>query len=122
MNVSVSQTVSSLVIMHGKNCVHVVYAFIFQIMNIDVEHDKNDSHQRDVALRIARFLDQSQIYLNRLPALKLQLNDINQLQQFDTYVQTLSTYCFSAWNDFRRDSMIVSCVLSSDFFLVEFDR
>ena len=60
-------------------------------MNSDNDQDDTDqSSRKDVALKVERFRQQSQVYLNRLPILKRQLNETNRLQQFDLYVQKLS--------------------------------
>ena len=62
-------------------------------MNYDNDRDDHDqSNRKDVALKVERFRQQSQVYLNRLPILKRQLNETNRLQQFDLYVQKLSEW------------------------------
>ena len=60
-------------------------------MNSNDDQDDDDrSSRKDVALKVERFRQQSEVYLNRLPILKRQLNETNRLQQFDLYVQKLS--------------------------------
>jgi hypothetical protein len=59
-------------------------------MHSDNEQEEDDSNRKAIELKVERFLEQSQIYLNRLPLLKQQLEEINREQQFDLYVQKLS--------------------------------
>lgn len=54
------------------------------------ENDAGGVDRKDIEYKVERFREQSQIYLNRLPPLKRQLEEINRLQQFDLYVQNLS--------------------------------
>lgn len=56
----------------------------------DAQDDDDRSSRKDVALKVERFRQQSEVYLNRLPILKRQLNETDRLQQFDLYVQKLS--------------------------------
>lgn len=59
-------------------------------MHSDNEHENESVNRKDVEYKVERFREQSQTYLNRLPTLKRQLEEINRLQQFDLYVQKLS--------------------------------
>jgi hypothetical protein len=54
------------------------------------EQENDDINRRGIEFKVERFREQSQLYLNRLPVLKRQLNEINRLHQFDLYVQKLS--------------------------------
>lgn len=56
------------------------------------EEEDNDVSRKDVEVKVERFREQSQIYLKRLPVLKQQLEEINRLHQFDSYVQKLSSF------------------------------
>jgi hypothetical protein len=58
-------------------------------MHSDNEQEDENINPRDIEFKVERFREQSQIYLNRLPIMKRQLNEINRLQQFDLYVQKL---------------------------------
>jgi hypothetical protein len=59
-------------------------------MHSDNEQENDDINRRGIEFKVERFREQSQLYLNRLPVLKRQLNEINRLHQFDLYVQKLS--------------------------------
>ncbi|UJR25317.1 hypothetical protein I4U23_006668 [Adineta vaga] len=59
-------------------------------MHSDSDQEIDDSNQRNIDFKIKRFIEQSQIYFNRLPVLKQQLNDINRVHQYDLYVQKLN--------------------------------
>jgi len=59
-------------------------------MHSDNEQEDDNINRKDIETKVERFREQSQIYLNRLPPLKRQLDEINRLQQFDLYVQKLS--------------------------------
>jgi hypothetical protein len=61
-------------------------------MHSDSEQEDENINRRDIEFKVERFREQSQIYLNRLPSLKRQLDEINRLQQFDLYVQKLSQF------------------------------
>jgi len=61
-----------------------------EIMHSDNEQDDDHINRKDIELKVERFREQSQIYLNRLPLLKRQLDEINRLHQFDLYVQKLN--------------------------------
>jgi len=61
-------------------------------MHSDNEQEDDDINHKYIELKVDRFREQSQVYLNRLPLLKRQLNEINRLQQFDLYVQKLSKF------------------------------
>jgi hypothetical protein len=61
-------------------------------MHSDNEKDNENINRKDIELKVERFREQSQIYLNRLPLIKRQLDEINRLQQFDLYVQKLSKF------------------------------
>lgn len=61
-------------------------------MHSDNEQEDDDIHRKDIEMKVERFREQSQIYLNRLPLLKRELDKINRLQQFDLYVQKLSKF------------------------------
>jgi hypothetical protein len=61
-------------------------------MHSDNEQEDDGINRRDIDFKIERFLEQSQLYLNRLPILKRQLNEISRLHQFDLYVQKLSEF------------------------------
>ena len=57
-------------------------------MHADDENE-ND-HRKDPEFKLEKFFDHSQFYLNRLPLLKTQLNDLNRLNQEDLYIEKLS--------------------------------
>jgi hypothetical protein len=59
-------------------------------MHSDNEQEEGVINRKDIELKVERFREQSQLYLNRLPVLKQQLNEINRSHQFDLYVQKLS--------------------------------
>lgn len=59
-------------------------------MHSDNEQENDEINRKDIEYKVERFREQSQIYLNRLPPLKRQLEEINRLHQFDLYVQKLS--------------------------------
>jgi hypothetical protein len=61
-------------------------------MHSDDEQENDNINRKDIELKLERFREQSQIYLNRLPLLKRQLDEINRLHQFDLYVQKLSKF------------------------------
>lgn len=63
-------------------------------MHSDNEQEDDDIDRKDIEFKVERFREQSQIYLNRLPLLKRQLNEINRLHQFDLYVHKLSKIYF----------------------------
>jgi hypothetical protein len=63
-------------------------------MHSDNEQEEDNINRKDIETKVERFREQSQIYLNRLPLLKRQLDEINRLQQFDLYVQKLSKFVF----------------------------
>jgi hypothetical protein len=63
-------------------------------MHSDNEQEDDNINRKDIETKVERFREQSQIYLNRLPLLKRQLDEINRLQQFDLYVQKLSKFVF----------------------------
>ncbi|CAF3797232.1 unnamed protein product, partial [Rotaria magnacalcarata] len=58
-------------------------------MPSDNEQETGDINRKEIKIKVERFCEQAQIYLNRLPVLKRQLNEINRLNQFDLYVQKL---------------------------------
>ena len=62
-------------------------------MHSDNEQKNDEINRKDIEYKVERFREQSQIYLNRLPPLKRQLEEINRLNQFDLYVQKLSNIC-----------------------------
>ncbi|CAF1569269.1 unnamed protein product [Rotaria magnacalcarata] len=59
-------------------------------MPSDNEQETGDINRKEIKIKVERFCEQAQIYLNRLPVLKRQLNEINRLNQFDLYVQKLN--------------------------------
>jgi hypothetical protein len=69
-------------------------------MHSDNEQEDDNINRKDIETKVERFREQSQIYLNRLPLLKRQLDEINRLQQFDLYVQKLSKLFF--WKEKQR--------------------
>jgi len=69
-------------------------------MHSDNEQEDDNINRKDIETKVERFREQSQIYLNRLPLLKRQLDEINRLQQFDLYVQKLSKFVF--WKEKQR--------------------
>ncbi|CAF4748213.1 unnamed protein product, partial [Rotaria sp. Silwood1] len=58
-------------------------------MHSDSEQEDSDINRKDIKIKVERFCEQSQIYLNRLPLLKQQLDEIDRSYQFDSYVQKL---------------------------------
>ncbi|CAF3297503.1 unnamed protein product [Rotaria socialis] len=59
-------------------------------MPSDNEQETGDINRKEIKIKVERFCEQAQIYLNRLPVLKRQLDEINRLNQFDLYVQKLN--------------------------------
>lgn len=59
-------------------------------MYSDNEKDDEEVDTRNIELKVKQFCEQSTFYLNQLPSLKKQLNEINQFNEFDLYVQKLS--------------------------------
>ncbi|CAF1155465.1 unnamed protein product [Rotaria sordida] len=59
-------------------------------MHSDNEQEDSDLNRKDIKIKVERFCEQSQIYLNRLLLLKQQLDETNRLHQFDSYVQKLN--------------------------------
>ncbi|CAF0730553.1 unnamed protein product [Rotaria sp. Silwood1] len=59
-------------------------------MHSDSEQEDGDINRKDIKIKVERFCEQSQIYLNRLPLLKQQLDEIDRSYQFDSYVQKLN--------------------------------
>ncbi|CAF4371815.1 unnamed protein product, partial [Rotaria sp. Silwood2] len=60
------------------------------IMHSDNEQEDGNVNRKDIKVKVERFCEQSQIYLNRLPLLKQQLEETNRSNQFDLYVQKLN--------------------------------
>ena len=71
-------------------------------MHSDNEQENSDLNRKDIELKLERFREQSQIYLNRLPSLKRQLDGINRFEQFDLYVQKLSQFGENRFLIYRR--------------------
>lgn len=59
-------------------------------MNTDKEKQIDQITQKDLELKVEKFLDHSQFYLDRLSLLKNQLKDIKRLKQADPYIEKLS--------------------------------
>jgi hypothetical protein len=55
-----------------------------------MQSEEDQDYRNDLEFKVEKFLDHSQFYLNRLPLLKRQLNDIHRLNQPDLYIEKLS--------------------------------
>ncbi|CAF1656341.1 unnamed protein product, partial [Adineta ricciae] len=59
-------------------------------MYSDDEVDDGENNRRDSVLELQRFLDRSHFYLERLPVLKIELNDVDRINQPDVYIEKLN--------------------------------
>lgn len=59
-------------------------------MYSDDEAEDNENNRRDSVFELERFLDRSHFYLERLPVLKLELNEVDRINQSELYIEKLS--------------------------------
>jgi hypothetical protein len=53
-------------------------------------HSEDENNENDLQLKLEKFLDHSQLYFERLPVIKRELDGIDRFNQPDLYIEKLS--------------------------------